>query len=329
MTLPKVPLTIVTGGGIAATLTVVSVMKSAAEIRRDGRANQTQFEKYKKRYQAHQAAVTQTNGCLQAFGATQTRARIEVTLRMQDFLERHAKQVQTNEDLILDGVDARGTRVISMPRLDADVANWVRGIVTAVTIGRAAPDLAKESVSKLGSASTGNRLSNLHGAAAEKATLAFFGGGSIKSGGGGMKLGNHMLNIVSAIPMLLSFELTMRGQRNKSKKHSGKFQTEIDEEIALLDIRDEHMRGVRLRAKELDDILVRLIDEATASLDLLESEEFIMPDHAERLQAALILQRAVRDVAITPVANEDGELDERTDDLIFKYREPSMEVPND
>ena len=59
---------------------------------------------------------------------------------------------------------------------------------------------------------------------------------------------------------------------------------------------------------------------------ILHLEPLTVPDHAERLQAALVLQRAVRDVAIAPVANEDGELDESTDDLIFKYREQVMEA---
>ncbi|WP_126268760.1 hypothetical protein [Corynebacterium alimapuense] len=303
--------------------------KGLNKIRRAEQIKRTQSERYEERYQAHQATVTQTNERLQVFGATQARARDEVTLRMQGFLERHAKQVQANEHLILDGVDACGTRVIGRPRLDADIANWVRGIVTAVTIGGAAPRLAKEGAIKFGRASTGNRISNLHGAAAEKATLAFFGGGSIKSGGGGMKLGGHMLTIVMVSPVILIAGLTTLGQGIKNKTHAEKFQTEVDVEIAQLNLRDERMRGVQLRAAELDDILVRLISKATDSLDLLESEEFIMPDHAERLQTALILQRAVRDVAIAPVANEDSELDESTDALIFKYREPVTEAPND
>lgn len=328
MALPKVPLTIIIGGFTTVCVSAASAMKGAAEMQRAHRANRTQSERYDKRYQAHQAVVIQTNECLQVFGTTQARARNEVTFRMRDFLERHAKQVQANEHLVLDGVDACNARVIGMARLDADVANWVRGIVTAVNIGRAAPRLAKAGAIELGTASTGNRIANLHGAAAEKATLAFFGGGSIKSGGGGMKLGGQMLNIVTISPVILIVGLTMLGQGFKAKGSAEEFRAEVDLEIARLDARDELMRGVQLRATELDDILVRLIDKATVSLDLLESEDFIMPDHAERLQAALILQRAVRDVAIAPVANEDGELDEGTDDLIFKYREPVTEAPN-
>lgn len=326
MALQRVPLTIIIGGAITVGGGVVATVKGTVEMQRAKRANRAQAERYDERYQAHQAVVLQTNECLQAFGATQARARNEVTFRMRDFLERHAKQVQANEHLILDGVDASNTRVIGMARLDSDVATWVRGIVTAVNAGRAAPDLAKAGAVKLARASTGNRIANLHGAAAENATRAFFGGGSIKSGGGGMKLGGQMLNIVKISPVILIVGLTVLGQGFKAKVSAEEFRAEVDVELARLDARDELMRGVQLRANELDDILARLIDRATDSLDLLESEEFVMPDHAERLQAALVLQRAVRDVAIAPVANEDGELDESTNDLIFKYRAQVMEA---
>lgn len=328
MALQRVPLTTIIGGAITVGGGVVATVKGSVEMQRAKRANRVQAERYDERYRAHQAVVLQTNECLQGFGATQTRARNEVTFRMRDFLERHAKQVQANEHLILDGVDACDARVIGMARLDADVATWVRGVVTAVNAGRSAPGLAKAGAIKLARASTGSRIADLHGAAAEKATRAFFGGGSIKSGGGGMKLGDQMLNVVTISPVILIVGLTVLGQGFKAKISAEEFRTEVDLELARLDARDELMRGVQLRANELDGILVRLIDKATGSLDLLESEEFVMPDHAERLQTALILQRAVRDVAIAPVANEDGELDESTDDLIFKYREQVMEAPH-
>ncbi|MGP5573632.1 hypothetical protein ACTXN6_13265 [Corynebacterium casei] len=139
MALPKVPLRIIIVGGVTVCVSAASAIKGAAEVRQAHRDNRIQSERYDKRYEAHQAVVIQTNECLQVFGTTQARARNEVTFRMRDFLERHAKQVQANEHLVLDGVDDCNARVIGMARLDADVADWVRGIVTAVNIGRSAP----------------------------------------------------------------------------------------------------------------------------------------------------------------------------------------------
>ena len=328
MALQRVPLAIIIGGVVTVSSGVAAAATGTVQMHRAKRANRTQAERYGERYSTHQSVVLRTNECLHSFGETQVRARNEVTFRMREFLERNAKQVQANEHLILDGVDDSNTRVVGMAKLDADVAGWVHGVVTAVNAGRAAPSLAKAGVFKLARASTGNRIANLNGAAAEKATLAFFGGGSIKSGGGGIKLGGQMLNIVRITPMVLIFGLTVRSKGLTAKVKAEEFRSEVDVEIARLNARDELMGGVTLRVHELDDILVRLIGKATDALDLLESEEFVMPAQAERLQAALILQRAVRDVAVAPIAKENGELDETTDDLIFKYRERETEAPD-
>ena len=328
MALRRVPLTIIIGGAVTVGGGVAAAVTGGIQMQRAKRANRIQAGRYDERYAAHQAAVARTNECLQTFGSTQVRARHEVTFRMRDFLERNAKQVQANEHLILDGVDDSNAHVVGMAKLDADVAGWVHGVITAVNAGWMAPGLAKEGAVKLAKASTGNRIANLHGAAAEKATLAFFGGGSIKSGGGGMKLGGQMLNIVTIAPVVLVVGLTVLGKGFKAKVSAEEFQARVDGEIAGLDTRDELLRGVQLRASELDGILIRLIGKATDALDLLESEEFVMPDHAERLESALILQRAVRDLAVAPIANENSELDESTDDLIFRYRERDTETPN-
>lgn len=328
MTLQRVPFMIIIGGVVTVGSGVAAAATGTVQMHRAKQANRTQAERYGERYSTHQAAVLRTNECLHSFGETQVRARNEVTFRMQEFLERNAKQVRANEHLILDGVDDSNTRVVGLAKLDADVAGWVHGIVTAVNAGRAAPRLAKAGAVKLASASTGNRISNLHGAAAEKATRAFFGGGSIKSGGGGAKFGGQMLSIVTISPMVLILGLTVLSKGLTAKVNAEEFRSQVDVEIARLDARDELMHGVNLRVHELDDILVRLIGKATDALDLLESEEFVMPDQAERLQAALILQRAVRDVAVAHIANENGELDETTDDLIFKYRERDTETPD-
>lgn len=57
-------------------------------------------------------------------------------------------------------------------------------------------------VSSLGSASTGTALTTLSGAAATNATLAWFGGGSLAAGGGGIAAGTAALGGIIAIPAL-------------------------------------------------------------------------------------------------------------------------------
>lgn len=58
-------------------------------------------------------------------------------------------------------------------------------------------------VGSFGTASTGTAISALYGAAATNATLAFFGGGSLATGGGGILVGSTVLGGLVIIPALL------------------------------------------------------------------------------------------------------------------------------
>ena len=76
-----------------------------------------------------------------------------------------------------------------------------RGVLgnVASTLGGALGSFSIYSlVSTYGIASTGASISSLSGAAATKATLAWLGGGSIASGGGGMVVGQVVLDTMSA-----------------------------------------------------------------------------------------------------------------------------------
>jgi hypothetical protein len=325
---PRVPLLILVGSALAAGTGVVVGAAGLVQTGVARRQNKLHAARYEERHSAHLGVVETTNEALQAFGRTQEEAQHQVIFPMRDFLERQAKQVRAHEHLILDGVDGSNTRVVGMARLDPDVAGWVQGIVNSVAASRATPGAVRAGVTRLARASTGTPIADLNGAAAEKATLAFLGGGSIKSGGGGIKLGSTVLKVATVSPMILIAGLTVMNRGVKARTESDAFRTDVDVAIAQLDGRDELLRGVQERTRELDQILSRLASHATEALDLLESEPFTIDLHAERLQAALILVKAVRDVATAPVANESGDLDESTDPLIFQYRDTATEAAN-
>lgn len=326
MAIPRVPLLIFAGSALAAGTGVVAGAAGLVQTGVARRQNKVHAARYEERHSTHLQAVAVTNTALQVFGRTQEAAQREVIFRMRDFLERQAKQVRAHEHLILDGVDGSNTRVVGMAKLDPDVAGWVQGIVNSVAAGRATPGAVRTGVTKLARASTGTPIADLSGAAAEKATLAFLGGGSIKSGGGGIKLGSTVLKVATVSPIILIAGLTVLNQGVRARTESDAFRTDVDVAIAQLDGRDELLRGVQERTRELDEILSRLASRAADALDLLESEPFSIDLHAQRLQAALVLVKAVRDVATAPVANETGDLDESTDPLIFKYRDRATEA---
>lgn len=329
MVLPLVPLIIVVGtiatGGSGAAFGSFGGL----QIKRARDRIKLNAARYETRHNEHVLKVGQSNRILQKLGSTQERARDEVIFRMRDFLLRNEKQVRANEHLIFDGLDGANTRIAGSVKLAPDVAGWARGVFSATIAGAAVPQLVRGGVVKLATAGTGTAIAALSGAAAESATLAFLGGGALAAGGGGVALGATMLNVATIGPTVLIVGLTVKNRGTKARTEAAKHEGEIAIAIATLDGRDQLLRGVDERAQELDSILHRLVAQAVSALDVLESEPFDVDLHAERLQAALILVKSVRDVATAPVADEDGNLDEQTTRIVFKYRGIPTEASDD
>lgn len=326
MALRLVPLAILAGSAISGSGGVVVGAVGGMQIWQANIQIGLHGARYEQRYVTHLAEVNRTNRALQALGLTQESGQRDVIFRMRDFLELHDKQVRVNEYLILDGVEGSNTPIVGMARLDPDVAKWVRGVVGSLVAGgvtRAALPIAAK---KLAKSSTGTAIKSLRGAAEKSSVRAFFGGGSLAAGGGGEKLGGLVLKAAGAGPGLLVAGVMVKNEGTKARSEADKHLTDVDVAIAELEKRDQIFRGVRKRAHELDNVLVRLASRATAALDLLESEPFIMDVHGKRLQNALILVKSVADVVGAPVADENGNIDKNVDALIIKYRDANTEA---
>lgn len=322
---PIVPVALIIVGGATATGGAAAGSVGGAQILRARKRVQLQTEQHATRHAVHLESVERTNEALRTLGETQARAQQEVIHRMRDFLIRHAKQVRAHEHLILDGVDNANAQVVSLSAPDPDIAGWVRGIVGAAGAGAATPVALSAAVVKYASASTGTPISALSGTAAQKARLAFLGGGSLASGGGGMKLGKTAGSVAAIGPAVLVAGLAVKNQGTKAQTEADRHRTEVEDAIARLDVRDELLRGVQCRAHELDGLLLRMTARATDALNVLESEPFDISVHAERFQTALIMVKSVREVASAPVADEDGNIDAGTERLMFTYREAYKE----
>jgi hypothetical protein len=320
LTKSAVPYATFAYAAIAGTAGATAAAVGGVQIKRAQSGMQIDEERYEQRHHVHLSEVDRTNEALHALGTTQELARQQVTLRMVDFLRRNAKQVRMNPHLILDGVDSSTLHVLAEAKLDPDVAGWIQAFVNAAVAGSGTAVGIGTAVTKYGKAGTGTAISSLHGAARQKAADALLGGGPLKSGGGGIVLGKLARNasIAGSAVFVAGLAVKVRGTRAKTEANA--FGTAVDVAIAQLELRERRLDAVRARAHEMSGILNRLMSQATLAMNLLESEPFNMNMHGERLQAALILVKSVGDVAAAPVADEDGNLDENTERLIFKYR---------
>jgi hypothetical protein len=141
-----------------------------------------------------------------------------------------------------------------------------------------------------GTASTGAAISGLSGIAARNATLAWLGGGSLASGGGGVAAGMVTLVSVVLTPLALLPALVMAVKaRNQSKK--------IDEEIAKMDVsaseigrHKAELRAVQSRAGEVS----KAVDELCQALkDILG---LASPDRLEDIYRVYLAAKALAEL---------------------------------
>ena len=240
--------------------------------------------------------------------------------RLADWLERHEHLVKRLNFKKIDGVRIR---IPNIPKYAANVENirdGVGGLVAAFGATASAPAAALWGVSAFASAGTGTAISTLSGVAAQNATFAWLGGGTIAAGGGGVAAGTAVLGAVTILPALLigGFTMGMVGARTKTK--SRKFVATANIEIERLGIARAMLGEVERRIHELRDVLTHLSERATRALDDLEKVAFDPALHASEFLRAYQLVTAVKEVLNTPVLDPDsGELTEASIEILRKY----------
>lgn len=331
MVLPIVPLAIVITSSLTGSAGLFFGAQGGVQIRDAKKQIGLHSARYEKRKVLHLAHADRTDAALQAFGQTQERAERDVIVRMEDFLVRQGMQVRAKERPILDGVDGSNTHVLERPTLYPDVVGWVGSLGGSVAAGAATRVALLAAAKEFAHASTGTRIKTLNGAAAERAILAFFGGGSLDSGGGGMESGGLMLNVAGAGVGLLGVGLTVKSHGTKALSEAEEHRKNVDVAIAQLDVQDELHRGVQEWAGEQDGVLSHLVSQATEAIDVLESEPFDSNSelHAKRLLVAFSLVTAVGQIISVPAVGEDDSLDGAAEQLTFRYRDPTTEATDD
>lgn len=320
MPIPLIAAGLIAAGAATGGPGAVLLGKGARDLKRAKKQSSMAAERYSSRRTSFEKRVERTNHGLRAYGQLQEAARDDVVLRMGEFLRRHQRQVRESESLLVDGIHVSVGQVSGGTGLDVDAISWVRGIVGSTVAGSGAAVGVTAAASTFGVASTGAAISGLSGAAAQSATLAFLGGGSLAAGGGGMALGATALNVVTAGPALLVSGLVVSGKGQKALTQAKEIEVKVSKACAELDEKSARLDGVDSRVTELRSLMTGLRTRALVALDELESEPFEPAIHAQRFQRAMILVMAVRDTATTPVLTSDGDLSDESAGLKIKYR---------
>ena len=320
MVLPLIPAVLigvgVLTGGSGATLGGLG----ALDFKRAADRRKAAFDRYNDRRQQIELKVATTNDLLKAYGVQQQESLVSVVLRMRDFMLRNEKQFRDSQRLLVDGVDAQSKQVPGLGRLDVDAMSLVSGAMGSVALAAGAAAGVEILAVTVGTAGTGTAIAALSGVAAENAILAWLGGGSVAAGGGGMALGGLALNFVTLGPALLMGGFVTKGQGAKQLTKAKEDEAKLAVETEKLGLTDARLTAIDDRVGELSSVLSELTQRAIDALDVLESEPFDPPKHAERFQRAIRLVVAVKDIAAAPIIDDAGDLTEESAALTVKYR---------
>lgn len=321
MVLPLIPVAIIAVGALTGGSGLLLGGKGALDIKKaTDRINESQ-QRYELRRSDAEQHLDEVNARLTDWGAEQERALNAVVVRFAAFLERNAKQVRDSEKLLADGLEVSDERVIGPDGIDRNAWSWVTGVVASAAVGGGVNVATTTAVASLGAASTGAAISGLSGAAAQSATLAWLGGGALSAGGGGVALGATVLNVVAIGPALLLGGFVAKGQGKKAITKAMEKQAEVEIAIAELDAMKTLLDSVETRVNELRSVLSSLVSQALDALETLEfAEPFVAAEHAELFQLALLLVKAVKEVALAPVLDSDGNLSAEGSLVTVKYR---------
>ncbi len=284
MVLPLIPLVLIATGGGTAVAGLFQGSSGAAKLQEARQILGGANDVHDRTVSLTEEAVAATNQAVAEHGREQQEAQQRVVTRMADFLRHHQGQVSESPWLLVDGVEAELTQISDFPGALIAASEWLGGAVRAGVTAAATYVCVPAAVSALGTASTGAAIGSLSGAAAQSATLAWLGGGSLASGGGGIALGAANLNLVTVGPAVVVGGLMLNGQGEKALTQSKAYSAEVDVAEANHEVFRTRLRVVNRRVAELSELLGALSTRAGSALDDLERDPFDAESHAERFR---------------------------------------------
>lgn len=198
-------------------------------------------------------------------------------LDYHEFIGRGNKDKQKGFEM-LSGVSVNLGEIQKMQELTMSASDLMKNTaktgVAAAVMCTGVPSLVTGAVSTFAAASTGTAISSLSGAAATNATLAWLGGGSIATGGGGVAAGAAVLSAttwaVTGGVALAAAGLIASTHYSKKLTETTKQYADVQKWAADCSLNRKKLEAVRKRCDELDNVLSQTESIGTDLLDYLE-----------------------------------------------------------
>lgn len=262
------------------------------------------------------------NERLQYMGEIRLEALRNSVGRFISIVERMNQGVKDKEYEMLTQIDITEGELKEMEIVAVDQKKMTAVVGTGVSAAAAAAYgtqfALKWGVQKFAAASTGTAIKQLSGAAAEKATMAWLGGGSVATGGGGVAAGASrmaMLGTAAAGITILTTAATVASMYY-SQKHTEATQYLADVKVwgAKTMTACELMKMIVKRSDEIATLTTRLETRCSDALDTLDDIVDVFDSnniaHVKTFQKAALLVKSVSQLCQTPLIDGNGGLNE-------------------
>lgn len=305
---------ITSGVGVAVGVEGFYKMDEAKKIGKDAQ------KRYEKKQKSVEEIFETTQDLAGEYGELQIQIKLQTIQRFVAFIEHIGRKASRNDMSFLKGLEGISPQQIQEYKtVTLEAERFAKGGFKAVGAAYAAGQGTVVLVGLFGTASTGAAISGLSGAAAWNATLAWFGGGSLAAGGGGMALGTMVLGGIAVAPALMIGGFVFAGQGEKALTEARSYEAKANTEIAQLDALEHFFRLIQRRITELKSLVEILNSKAIDGLVKLESKPFVCYRDAAEFQQVALLIKALSEIMKTPVLDAEGNLNPNSTGLKTKY----------
>ncbi|MCY7332151.1 MAG: hypothetical protein LH649_05725 [Pseudanabaena sp. CAN_BIN31] len=261
-----------------------------------------------------------TNRLAERYGDIQLHVMTTTVKRFIKFLENSGRKTSESDKKILEGINFSVQQINEYKAATMSAEKYLVGAVKSATAATAGYSGAIGLATSIGAASTGTAISSLSGAAAWNATLAWFGGGAIAAGGGGMAVGTIVLGSITVVPALAIGGFFAAREGAKAMTKAREHEAQVNVAIAEMEVAKEFAQQVRSRITELRGVFEEINSRAIVGLDYLEDHVSDAQIDADKFQQVGLLMKGLIEILKTPVLAPQGQLNLGVVKILDKYR---------
>ena len=262
----------------------------------------------------------ETNRVLQSFSETKTELLQKYLSPFLSYIramgnDYKEKVYEFGGEVYLDKLDIKALETIEMNASTAGKVALASSTAAAIALF-GVPAATTWAVGTFAAASTGTAISSLSGAAASNAILAWLGGGSLASGGGGIVAGKAVLTAIkvtsTGVFALVAANIIASAYFSKKYTEATCYLEEAKKARAKAKLGWKVMEAINQRAMELESVMKKLGDKIEDELLYLEPlvYDFQSEDeyYLETFSKTSVLVKALSEVAQVPLIDKNGEL---------------------